>query len=521
MKTQRAKKRLVPSNKNIILSLVVITIVTFSSFFYFYHTSYFLAYSQEGSDDSTSGSEYHPQTEAVTSTYDGLLKVPLIISQAAIVGGVFNHIFFQRVLNRIDTKYRINIENNNLQSQKKFFIILVSCGITILVTGTSLIYLQAYSLSIDLNTDAATTFTILTSTDVGTVWILRIITASIIIASSFLYYILEKMKIKKKRRIVPSAEEDHHDIQIEKNRSSAISKIFLYVIIISGAICIFSNSLVSHNAALTFLPSLAISMDWLHFMAVAIWIGGLFYISAVLLDIIKTAAEAKTKFENYSSISIRSDKIESAYFLALLLPHFSVIATISLGIIGITGLYMAWIHLHTAEALFDSPYGNILIIKLSAALPMVILGAYHQLKLHHSLVEVASMSINTEGRNKKSPLLNSVNNNNISLNIYAKFRKTIRIESIIGIGVLFAASFLTITSPPHSSTMMSHGQVAPFMTQTPLSEGSSDDLNEIPLSLDSFAILTIVLSAVVSIGSAFYLRKSRQQLKKTTEYLQY
>jgi hypothetical protein len=129
------------------------------------------------------------------------------------------------------------------------------------------------------------------------------------------------------------------------------------------------------------------------------------------------------------------------------------------------------------------------------------------------------MSINTEGRNKKSPLLNSVNNN-ISLDIYAKFRKTIKIESIIGIGVLFAASFLTITSPPHSSTMMSHGQVAPFMTQTPLSEGSSD-LNEIPLSLNPFAILAIILSAGVSMGSAFYLRKSRQQLKKTAEYLQY
>ena len=516
MKTQRAKKRFVPSNKNIILLLLVITIVTFTSVLY--DGSYFLAYSQEGSD--VSGLEYHPQTEAVTSTYDGLLKAPLIISQAAIVGGVFNHIFFQRVLNRIDTKHRINIENNNLQSQKRFFIILVSCSIAILIAGTSLIYLQAFSLSIDLNTDATTTFAILISTDVGTVWILRIITASIIIVSSILYYILEKMKIKKKgRRTIPSAEE-HQDIQLENKRGIGISNIFLYAIIIAGAICIFSNSLVSHNTALTFLPSLAISMDWLHFMAVAIWIGGLFYISAVLLDIIRTAAKAKIKFENYSSTSTRSDKIESAYFLALLLPYFSVIATISLGIIGITGLYMAWIHLHTAEALFDSSYGNILIIKLSAALPMVILGAYHQLKLHRSLVEVASMSINTEGRNKRSPLLNSVNNNNISLDIYAKFRKTIRIESIIGIGVLFAASFLTITSPPHSSTVSSHGQIAPYMMQSPLSEDSRD-LNEIPLSVDSFAILTIILLAVVSMGSAFYLRKSRQQLKKTAEYLQY
>jgi copper transport protein len=514
MKTQRAKKRFVPSNKNIILLLLVITIVTFTSVHY--DGSYFLAYSQEGSD--VSGLEYHTQTEAVTSTYDGLLKVPLIISQAAIVGGVFNHIFFQRVLNRIDTKHRINIENNFLQSQKRFFIILVSCGIAIFIAGTSLIYLQAFSLSIDLNTDATTTFAILISTDVGKVWILRIITASIIIVSSILYYILDKMKIKKKRRRTKPSAEEHQDIQLENKRGIGISKIFLYAVIIAGAIGIFSNSLISHNTALTFLPSLAISMDWLHFMAVAIWIGGLFYISAVLLDIIRTAAKAKIKFENYSSTSTRSDKIESAYFLALLLPYFSVIATISLGIIGITGLYMAWIHLHSAEALFDSSYGNILIIKLSAALPMVILGAYHQLKLHRSLVEVASMSINTEGRNKRSPLLNSVNNN-ISLDIYAKFRKTIRIESIIGIGVLFAASFLTITSPPHSSTVSSHGQIAPYMMQSPLSEDSRD-LNEIPLSVDSFAILTIILLAVVSMGSAFYLRKSRQQLKKTAEYLQ-
>ena len=36
--------------------------------------------------------------ESVTSTYDALLKAPMIISQAAIVGGVFNHVFLQRVL---------------------------------------------------------------------------------------------------------------------------------------------------------------------------------------------------------------------------------------------------------------------------------------------------------------------------------------------------------------------------------------------------------------------------------------
>ena len=63
-----------------------------------------------------------------------------------------------------------------------------------------------------------------------------------------------------------------------------------------------------------------------------------------------------------------------------------------LGIIGVTGLYMAWIHLHTAEAIFTSSYGNILAIKLLLILPTIILGGYHQIKLHGSLMTIANLS---------------------------------------------------------------------------------------------------------------------------------
>ena len=54
----------------------------------------------------------------------------------------------------------------------------------------------------------------------------------------------------------------------------------LYVALAAGALGIFANSISSHNAGVNFLPSLAISLDWLHFMAVSMWVGGLFYISA-------------------------------------------------------------------------------------------------------------------------------------------------------------------------------------------------------------------------------------------------
>jgi putative copper export protein len=367
--------------------------------------------------------------ESVTSTYDALLKAPMIISQAAIVGGVFNHVFLHRVLrSRIQPNYQNNmpVDNSSLQPLRRLFILLVACSLTILVTASSLIYLQTISMSSELGLDVSTTFAILTSTSVGPVWILRIITSSIIVISSILYYILEKKKIKR-----TTEGEEHHTYSKQKKRNLNLHIVLLYVIILSGAISVFSNSVVSHSAALSFLPSLAISINWLHFMAVSIWVGGVFYISVILLVTIRSIVNVTEPVNQ----RYETNKIRNTYFLAVLLPYFSLIATISLGIIGVTGLYMAWIHLHTAGALFDTTYGNVLIIKLSAILPMVILGGYHQFRLHDSLVLVAKIGKGGKKSNdsKRSSAANtSGGSNSLQADPFAKFSKTIRIESFIG-----------------------------------------------------------------------------------------
>jgi copper transport protein len=445
------------------------------------------------------------QVESVTSTYDALLKAPMIISQVAIVGGVFNHIFLERVLlSRTQPNYKNNKPmDSSLQSLRRLFILIIACSLTILVTASSLIYLQAISLSSELDLDVSTTFTILTSTPVGPVWILRIVTSSIIVASSILYYILEK---KKTKRI--TEEEDHYTYNNKQRKINlSLSKALLYIIISSGAISILTNSVVSHSAALSFLPWLAISIDWLHFMAVSIWVGGLFYISAILLVTIRSTINVTEPINE----AYETRKARNTYFLAVLLPYFSLVATISLGIIGVTGLYMAWIHLHTAEALFDTMYGNVLIIKLSAILPMVILGAYHQLRLHDSLVLVARIGKGGEKSNDKRN--SAVNNagggksNSLRADPFAKFSKTITIESFIGIGVLFISSFLTISSPPSTS-----------MAENSDLNGSSTGKNDMP-SFDSFAVLVIILSAAVVTGSVFYFVKSKREIKKTIDYL--
>ena len=141
------------------------------------------------------------------------------------------------------------------------------------------------------------------------------------------------------------------------------SSLLLYIALVAGAISIFANSATSHNSAVTFIPSLAVSLDWLHFMAVSMWVGGLFYISTILLVAIRHRAKlavAEHAIQETSSLpnrtlphNLKKNQIIH-YYLALLLPRFSLVATVSLGVIGVSGLYMAWIHLTTLDALFST-----------------------------------------------------------------------------------------------------------------------------------------------------------------------
>jgi hypothetical protein len=164
----------------------------------------FMSYSQVSSFEDPSS--LMPQTETVTSYYDALLKAPLFVSQTAIVGIVFSHIFFQRMIRNhfqlFRNSYVVKLNDTiNFRPDKILVIILLSCGIAILVSATSLFLLQALSLSSELGMDISTTFTILSSTPVGPVWNVRVVTSLIIIASSILFYIFDKKSPVKRGQI--------------------------------------------------------------------------------------------------------------------------------------------------------------------------------------------------------------------------------------------------------------------------------------------------------------------------------
>ena len=120
------------------------------------------------------------------------------------------------------------------------------------------------------------------------------------------------------------------------NNKYNITTFLLYFALVAGSISIFSNSMTSHSSGVNFFPDIAISLDWLHFMAVSIWVGGLFYISTVIVTTVnvqklKKYVQQKDK-QNELSNNIHQDaknndnlRMNGEYFLTLLLPRFSLL----------------------------------------------------------------------------------------------------------------------------------------------------------------------------------------------------
>lgn len=461
--------------------------------------------------EGLSNDQQNYKVQAVTSSLDGLIKWPLIISQITVIGVIFSHLFIWDLFGKkiILNKNKKSTANpgsdtltNNMMStsryNKRFTFILVIACVTIIISANVLLFLQVNELVVNNNmSNYVSIFLSLMQGPSGFLWFIRIVTSIIIIVCLIAYYYFIKNKEKTESNKIKS----HNDLyrfgkedqinsfkKINLNNEKLVPLLLLSISFIAGSVSIFANSLTSHNAAVEFFPTIAVFLDWIHFMGVSLWIGGLFYISAILLTTIKERTKNRDQETINESIEVGKNTVipnktfslnvkkrfTFNYYLALLLPRFSLIATLSLGIIGISGIYMAWINVQSFNFLFNSEYGHILIIKLISIVPLIILGGYHQLKLHNTVVHIASLGENSDNNRKNSNLdesniidlsnnrkknLNSKRKQNTEttkanqIDIFGKFSKTIKIESLIAIGVLLVASLLTTTSPPSSTSM--------------------------------------------------------------------
>ena len=121
-----------------------------------------------------------------------------------------------------------------------------------------------------------------------------------------------------------------------------------------GAGALLAISLTSHAAATVNVRSEAILNDFIHLIAVAVWVGGLCGLALAVRLILRVC-----------------DESERRGTLLALVRRFSLVAGISVAAIILTGLYSAWAQVVTVPAL-QVPYGRVLVFKVAVVVGLLL-----------------------------------------------------------------------------------------------------------------------------------------------------
>lgn len=442
-------------------------------------------------------------SEAVTSINDAILKSLIIISQVAVLGIIFNYFFFSKFLHKKGIKISNEPKQNNVYfhtrtlNLKRVISVVIICCISIIIFSTGSILLQSYQLAQNLEMDILSAFDILDTTSVGQVWIFRIVTSAATIGVMLiLYFIYRKMSKENQIKSEHLYREPANKIFLSNN---ILLQILLLIAIALSSINLFSNSMVSHSNSLPLVSTFAVSMDWVHFMAVSIWIGGLFYLSLVVVKNLKPVDNPDDKSNSTNTNYKISNSVVSVHNMSTALMYFSFTVIIALCIIGVSGLYLGYVHLQDLISVFNTQYGQILVLKLALAFPLIFIGRYNQLKIYKH-ASITSNLLKDTDRNPDNPILIQQYHEERT-RLFRALNRSLKIESLLGITVLIVAAFLSVTSPPSLEAISQDS----FTTQG--SDISSQSNNSL------FFYIVIALAVVISAIGIINFRKNQKQIK--------
>src|SRR5215211_3926617 len=321
---------------------------------------------------------------------NSLSRVPGYIGQILIIGTPFIFLWIRKPLSQF-TYIRTQMNYIFVDARKKLIKLIIISDVLVIFSVIATAVAQALS----IGNSVIEVF----KTEFGEVLIIRLIISIILLIVALIFY--NKYK------------QSHNSINSNKG---------LFSIIILGLAILFTNSLISHAAALEENDeTLPIFLDYFHGIAASIWIGGLVFLAFILIPKI---LQSKEKELNSRIISI-------------IIPRFSIIILPILGSIVLTGPTLLWSIENNLFTTFSSLYGKILILKLTLAMIMVAMGAYHEFVTHSKL----SKSIIKKVRDGSAEIITTTATNLSSQT--RRFHILLRIESIIGIALLFVVSLMT------------------------------------------------------------------------------
>ena len=198
------------------------------------------------------------------------------------------------------------------------------------------------------------------------------------------------------------------------------------------ALAMATLSATSHGAATPGIELAAIVTDYIHLLAAAFWVGGLFGLALILPVVFSHSPEGNVR-----------------QIILAVLPRFSLVAGLSVVALTVTGLYSAWAQVTVLPALVV-PYGQTLVIKTALVAILLVFGATNLLWLTPAI----------RANRKAASLL----------------RRTVTAEAIIGVLVILATAYLTSLEPARQVAYREGIGIPQSLTFQDTAEGATIDV---------------------------------------------
>ena len=223
-----------------------------------------------------------------------------------------------------------------------------------------------------------------------------------------------------------------------------------------GAASLLTISLTSHAAATVNVRTEAIVNDFIHLVAVAVWVGGLCGLALAVRLVLKVC-----------------DGSERRETLSSLVRRFSLVAGISVVAIILTGIYNAWAQVVTVPAL-QVPYGRVLVLKVAVVAGLVLVAGANLIWVRPRLRAGGGASLWLKRLVGAEIVLATLAL--LSVGFLTSLEPARQVASREGIGVESGLTFDEVSEGAHMTLAIHPGQVGPNTVGIFLRDRSGDPI---------------------------------------------
>ena len=366
-------------------------------------------------------------------------RFPGIVGQTVVLGSAISAIAIWGTQRKHFGKENLTLINQTYRS--KFSKITGVALVGVLVSNFVMIAVQTVRLETSPIDVLGTTF--------GATWLIRMIITIILLG---IWFWMERKPHLTNKKHVP-------------------------MLIVSLAL-IFTTTMFGHGTASELVAPMI--LDYVHNLLASVWIGGVIFFSFVILPTLA-----------------KLDWMEKEKTVLAILPRYSGMVTIALGILIITGPTLLWFLESDVTSITNSTYGFLIFAKIFLALIMIGLGAYFQFKVQRPAVKNLGGAIGAGvfGFGEKPPDISKEGFEPPTIEALAskKLVKPLKASAVIGIILLGVVSLLVNSSLPAGEVQTADAQTAMFGFSSVLfSEQAKFDVSVLPVGVGPNTISVVV-----------------------------